>query len=83
MNTASSTVIETKINAFQKIHAEFKDILTHEKCRTCSCLHADVLNILLEKIKTFRKSEPDYRLLVIENDFERWANDADMLKMHG
>ncbi len=83
MNAASSTVIETKINAFQKIHAEFKDILKHEKCRTCSCLHADVLNILLEKIRTFRKSEADRRLVVIENDFERWANDADMLKMHG
>jgi hypothetical protein len=83
MNAVSSTVIETKIDAFQKIHAEFKDILKHEKCRTCSCLHADVLNIILEKIKTFRKSESDRRLVVIENDFERWANDADILKMHG
>ncbi len=83
MNAASSIVTETKIDAFQKIHAAFKDILKHEKCRTCSCLHADVLKIILEKIKTFRNGVSDHRLVAIENDFEHWAKDADLLKMHG
>lgn len=83
MNAASSMVTETKIKAFQKIHAEFKDILKHEKCRTCSCFYADVLNIILEKIKTLRKNESDHRLVPIENDFERWVKDADSLNMHG
>ena len=55
MNAAPSIVTETKIDAFQKIHAAFKDILKHEKCRTCSCLHADVLKIILEKIKSISK----------------------------
>ena len=83
MNAASSTAIETRIDAFQKIHAEFKAILKYEKCRTCSCLHADVLNLLLEKIRTFRNGVSDHRLVAIETDFERWVNDADMVKMHG
>ena len=83
MKVASSMAIETKINALQKIHAEFKDILRHEKCRTCSCLHADVLNIILEKITTFRNGVSDHRLVAIENDFEHWVNDADLFKMHG
>lgn len=83
MIAASSMASETKINAFQKIHAEFKDILRHEKCRSCSCFYADVLNIILEKIKTFRNSNPDHRLVAIENDFDRWVKDADILNMHG
>jgi hypothetical protein len=83
MSAASSMASETKINAFQKIHVEFKDILKHEKCRSCSCFYADVLNIILEKIKTYRNSNSDHRLVAIENDFERWVNDADILNMHG
>ena len=83
MDAASSMVNETKINAFEKIHAELEDVLKHEKCRTCSCFHADVLNIILAKIKAFRKSNPDLRLIGIETDFERWVKEADFLKMHG
>jgi hypothetical protein len=83
MKAPPSMVNETKINALQKIHAEFEDILKHAKCRSCSCFYADVLNSILAKIKTYRKGETDPRLAVIENDFERWVKDADLLKMHG
>lgn len=83
MEADSSMVNEAKINAVEKIHAEFKAILKHEKCRTCSCFYADVLNIVLEKINTFRKGNPDLRLVGIENDFERWVKEADFFKMHG
>lgn len=83
MKAASPMVTETKINAFQKIHAEIKDILKHEKCRSCSCFYTDVLNRILGKLKTYRKGESDHRLAVIENDFERWVKDLDFLKMHG
>ena len=83
MDAASSMVNEAKFKAVEKIHTEFKDILKHEKCRTCSCFYADVLNIIFEKIKTFRNGNPDLRLVAIENDFERWVKEADFLKMHG
>ena len=83
MRTASSILSETKINAFQKIHAEFKEILQKEKCRSCSCFYADLLNSILGKLKTYRQGKPDHRLVVIEDDLERWVKEADLLKMHG
>ncbi|MGD8243552.1 MAG: hypothetical protein PVG19_01010 [Desulfobacterales bacterium] len=83
MKATASMLRETKINALQKIHAEFRDILKHEKCRSCSCFYADVLNRILEKLKTYRKGEADHRLAIIENDFRRWSQEADILKVHG
>lgn len=83
MKAATSAVSEKKIGAFEKIHAELKDVLAHGQCRTCSCFHADVLNIILAKIKAFRSGTPDLRLAPIEKDFERWVKEADFLKMHG
>ena len=84
-NTASSHHAQ-KITAFKRIHTDFREILKHEKCRTCACFYGDVLNGVYERIKKFRKSEPtesDQRLVQIENDFERWIRDAAFLKMHG
>jgi hypothetical protein len=83
MKTASSLLKAQKIRAVKEIHAEFIKILKHEKCRSCSCLYGDVLSSVFEKIKKFRKSESDYSLVEIENDFERWTREADLLKMHG
>jgi hypothetical protein len=83
MKSTAPMLVETQINAFQKIHAEFKDILQKEKCRSCACLYMDVLNNILGKLKTYRQCERDHRLVAIESDFERWAQDADYLKMHG
>jgi len=72
-----------KIAAIKKIHAEFEDILKHEKCRSCSCFHGDILNSLFEKISRFRKAESDDSLVKIQDDFARWIKEADFLKMHG
>lgn len=83
MQAARNMANESKIEAFQMIHADFKDILKHEKCRSCSCLHTDVLNDVLAKLKAFRKYVSDRRLITIEKDFKRWVKDADFLKMHG
>jgi hypothetical protein len=80
--TASSTNAQ-KIMAFKKIHADFQDIMKHEKCRTCSCFYGDVLNSIYDKIKKFRGIESDHNLVEIENDFERWLKEADPLKAHG
>jgi hypothetical protein len=71
-----------KIIAFKKIHADFKDIMKHEKCRTCSCFYGDVLKSVHEKVRRFREIEPDRSLGMIENDLERWLREADLLKTH-
>jgi hypothetical protein len=75
--------IDQKVLAFRKIHAEFADIIKHDKCRTCTCFHGDVLSKVHDTLKQFNESEPEHKLIHIEDDFERWARDYDMLKAHG
>lgn len=69
--------------AFEKIHADFKDILKREKCRTCACSYGDVLNSVYKKIKKFQEIESYHQLVEIEDDFERWLKEADLLQAHG
>ena len=83
MKAAASFRDEQKIKAIKTIHAEFKNILKHEKCRSCSCFYGDVLNTTFEKIKRFRTTHADYGLTEIEKDFENWIKEAGFLKMHG
>ena len=83
MNKTASSRNAQKITAFKRIHTDFREILKHEKCRTCSCFYGDVLNSIYEKIRRFRTIESDHRLEEIENDFERWIQEADLLNMHG
>jgi len=75
--------IEQKIRAFRQIHKELKAIIKHDKCRTCTCFHTDVLSKVQDTLKRFNESEPGYKLEEIEADFERWAKDVDPLKAHG
>lgn len=82
MKATISLINEQRIKAVKRIHAELVDILEREKCRSCSCFYADILNGILEKVKIFRKTESNHRLVRIENDFERWIKEADFLKMH-
>lgn len=83
MKATKSFGNEQKINAVKKIHADFIDILKHEKCRSCSCFYGDVLYSTFEKIKKLRKTVSDYSLVKIEEDFESWIKEAGFLKMHG
>jgi hypothetical protein len=83
MKATESLRNKQKIKAIKTIHAEFKDILKHEKCRTCSCFYGDVLNTTFEKIKHFGTTRADYGLSEIEKDFENWIKEAGFLKMHG
>ena len=83
MDTTATSPNAQKITAFKKLHAELKDILKHEKCRSCSCLYGDVLSSVCEKIKRFRKTGSDDSLVEIEDDFERWMKEAAFLKTHG
>jgi hypothetical protein len=74
---------EQKVLAFRRVHAEFKEVVKHDKCRTCTCFHGDVLAKVRDTLKRFNESEPEYKLLEIESDFERWALEVDRLKAHG
>jgi hypothetical protein len=74
---------QQKIAAFEKIHADFKEILKHEKCRSCSCFYGDILNSVYEKIKRFQEIEPDQQSAEMKDDFERWSREADFLNTHG
>lgn len=83
MKATASMINNQKIKAFKNIHADLKDILKQERCRSCACLFGDVLVGVCEKIKRFRKAGSDHSLAEIENDFERWIKEATFLKMHG
>jgi hypothetical protein len=83
MKNAASLHHAQKIAAFQRIHADFEEILQHEKCRTCSCFYGHVLSGIYEKIRRFRTIESDHRLVEIERDFARWIKEAAFLNMHG
>ena len=75
--------IEQKILAFKQIHSALKDIIKHDKCRTCTCFHGDVLAKVQDTVKHFNETEPEHRLDDIEADFERWIKDVDLLQSHG
>lgn len=75
--------IEQKVNAFRKIHADFKEIIKHGKCRYCTCFHGDVLEKVYDTLRRFNESEPKHSLDDIEANFETWAKDVDLLKAHG
>lgn len=83
MKIAESSHNAQKIIAFKKFYADLKDIISHEKCRTCSCFYGDVLNNVYEKIKKFQEIESDQNLVQIGNDFDRWIKEAELLKAHG
>jgi len=74
---------DQKIDAFKKIHADLSDIVTLKKCRTCACFYKDVLNIVYEKIRSFREIESDNSLAGIEDDFARWVKGATLQQTHG
>lgn len=76
-------VIQQKVNAFQKIHAELSEIIKHDKCRYCTCFHGDVLDRVSDTLKHFNESQPEYGLNDIQEDFENWSKDIDQFKMHG
>ena len=78
-----SQVLKEKILAFEKVHAALKDVVKHDKCRLCSCFHADVLEKVYQTLQCFNDSVPEHRLDEIQADFENWARDLDQLKLHG
>lgn len=78
-----SLVLKEKILAFEKVHAALKDVVKHDKCRLCSCFHADVLEKVYLTLKCFNDIVPEHRLDEIQADFENWARDLHQFKLHG
>jgi hypothetical protein len=74
---------EKKLSAFQKIHSDLKQIISHEKCRTCSCLYNGVLASISDKISCFFADEFRGQIEIIRKDFETWVKDAALLQAHG
>jgi hypothetical protein len=76
-------IAKEKVLAITRIHKEFKEIIKHDKCRYCSCFHRDVLDKVYDRLKSFNAGQSVYNLKKIQADFENWARDLDLLKMHG
>jgi len=83
MQSTGNTRNLPKIDAVREIHAAFEAVLKNDKCRSCACLYRDVLGDVAEKIRAFRESENEKRVVPIEKDFDRWIKEADVLNMHG
>ncbi len=76
-------ILDEKITAIEKVHREFSKIMELERCRTCSCLHTDMLASILDTIRDINSSvENDSRLTAAGKDFSKWIEDASNIDLH-
>ena len=76
-------VPDEKISAIEKVHREFVKIMQHERCRTCSCLHTDMMASILDTIQEASVGKKvDNRLSAAEGDFSQWIEDAKNNVLH-
>ncbi len=75
-------VREEKYLALKKVHQDFADIRKEEQCRTCACFYVDMMGVVLEAVKAFRRSENGNELADVEKDFEKWLTEASSLDLH-
>ena len=75
-------VREEKCLVLKKVHQDFADIRKAEQCRTCACFYADMMGVVLEAVKAFRRSENGDELADVEKDFEKWLKEASNLNLH-
>lgn len=73
---------EEKYLALKKVHEDFSEIRKEKLCRTCACFYADVMGVILESVKAFRKSENGKVLAGVEKDFDNWLKEATSLELH-
>ena len=81
--TMEQQIIQQKVLAFKNIHADFSDIIKHDRCRYCSCFHGDVLDRVCDTLKRFNENHPEHSLDAIQANFENWREDLDRFKLHG
>ena len=76
-------IVDEKITALEKVHREFSKIMQIERCRTCSCLHTDMMASILDTIRDISSSmKDDSRLFAAEKDFSKWIEDASKINLH-
>ncbi len=76
-------ILDEKITAIEKVHREFSKIMELERCRTCSCLHTDMLASILDTIRDINSSvKNDSRLTAVEKDFWKCIEDASNIDLH-
>jgi hypothetical protein len=76
-------ILDEKIIAIEKVHREFVKIMQHERCRTCSCLHTDMMASILDTIQEVNGSKKvDNRLIAAGRDFSQWIEDAGKIELH-
>ncbi len=75
-------ILDEKVTAIEKVHREFSKIMQLERCRTCSCLHIDMLASILDTIRDINSSKHDSRLTAAEKDFSKWIEDASNIDLH-
>ncbi|MFH1217165.1 MAG: hypothetical protein V1706_11755 [Pseudomonadota bacterium] len=75
-------VFQEKIAAIGQAHREFAKIMQLEKCRTCSCLHSDMMAAILAVISDIRKENDSPQLAAAENDFTDWIDRAAGTDLH-
>ncbi len=76
-------ILDEKIIAIKKVHREFVKIMQHERCRTCSCFHADMMASILDTIQEVSLSKKvDNGLTAAERDFSQWIEDAGEIDLH-
>ncbi|MBI5556334.1 MAG: hypothetical protein HY885_01700 [Deltaproteobacteria bacterium] len=71
-----------KINAIRAAHREFTKIMGLERCRTCACLHQDMMAAILAGINDIGGSHGTPELSGIRSDFESWLAGANPLNLH-
>lgn len=76
-------ILDEKIMAIEKVHREFVNIMQHERCRTCSCLYADMMASIMDTIRDVSNSIKDNsRLTDAGRDFSKWIEVAGNIDLH-
>lgn len=75
-------VFQEKIAAIRQVHQAFAEIIRHDKCRTCSCLHGDMMAAILTVIRDIGKYKDAPELVAAENDFSEWIDGARRADLH-
>jgi len=76
-------ILNEKIIAIENVHREFVKIMKHERCRTCSCLHADMMASIIDTIQDVSNNiKDDIRLTNAGRDFSKWIEVAGNTDLH-
>jgi hypothetical protein len=75
-------LLQERIAAIQQVHKAFVKIMEQERCRTCSCLHKDVLASVLASIDDTAQIAENPTLAAARKDFASWIDEATRQDLH-